>query len=109
MSTGFKARVLVAEDEEFTLKLLREALTSANFQVEAATNVADQIAKIGSFDPHAVITDLNFGITRPSGADLLHFIKGAPLGWQGGLNLTCILCARSSKWNGPACWRNLPN
>ena len=75
MSAGFKARVLVAEDEEFTLNLLREVLTSANFQVEAVTNVADAIAKIGSFDPHAVITDLNFGITGPSGADLLHYIE----------------------------------
>ncbi len=71
MYATFKARVLVAEDEEFTLNLLREALTSANFQFEAVTNVADAIAKIGSLDPHAVITDLNFGISGPSGADLL--------------------------------------
>lgn len=75
MSIAFKARVLVAEDEEFTLNLLREVLTGANFQVEAVTNVADAIAKIGSFDPHAVITDLNFGITGPSGADLLQYIE----------------------------------
>ena len=75
MSTAFKARILVAEDEEFTLNLLREVLTAANFQVEAVTNVADAIAKIGSFDPHAVITDLNFDITGPSGADLLHYIE----------------------------------
>ena len=75
MSAGFKARILVAEDEEFTLSLLREVLTAANFQVAAVTNVADAIAKIGSFDPHAVITDLNFGITGPSGADLLHYIE----------------------------------
>lgn len=54
---------------------MREVLTAANFQVEAVTNVADMMAKIGSFDPHAVITDLNFGITGPSGADLLHYIE----------------------------------
>jgi DNA-binding NarL/FixJ family response regulator len=75
MSTAFTARILVAEDEEFTLSLLREVLTAANFQVEAVTNVADAIAKIDSFDPHAVITDLNFGITGPSGADLLQYIE----------------------------------
>ena len=87
MSTAFKARILVAEDEEFTLNLLREVLTSANFQVEAVTNVADAIAKIGSFDPHAVITDLNFGITGPSGADLLQYIeKEHP--WVGKVVLT---------------------
>jgi len=87
MSTAFKARILVAEDEEFTLNLLREVLTTANFQVEAVTNVADAIAKIGSFDPHAVITDLNFGITGPSGADLLQYIeKEHP--WVGKVVLT---------------------
>ena len=87
MSTAFKARILVAEDEEFTLNLLREVLTAANFQVEVVTNVADAIAKIGSFDPHAVITDLNFGITGSSGADLLQYIeKEHP--WVGKVVLT---------------------
>ena len=75
MSTGFRARVLVAEDEEFTLNLLREVLEGANFQVEAVKSVAEAIERIGSFDPHAVITDLNFGVTGPSGADLLQFIE----------------------------------
>ena len=87
MNTAFKARILVAEDEEFTLNLLREVLAAANFQVEAVTNVADAIAKIGSFEPHTVITDLNFGITGPSGADLLHYIeKEHP--WVGKVVLT---------------------
>ena len=75
MTTGFRARVLVAEDEEFTLGLLREVLEGANFQVEAVTNVADAIERVGTFDPHAVITDLNFGVSDPSGADLLQFIE----------------------------------
>ncbi len=87
MSAGFEARVLVAEDEEFTLNLLREVLTSANFLVQAVTNVSDAIAKIGSFDPHAVITDLNFGISGPSGVDLLQYIeKEHP--WVGKVVLT---------------------
>ena len=87
MATACKARILVAENEEFTLNLLREVLTAANFQVEAVTNVADAIAKIDSFDPHAVITDLNFGITGPGGADILHYIeKEHP--WVGKVVLT---------------------
>lgn len=87
MSTGFRARVLVAEDEEFTLNLLREVLEGANFQVEAVKSVAEAIERIGSFDPHAVITDLNFGVTGPSGADLLQFIeKDHP--WVGKVVLT---------------------
>ena len=75
MPNAFKARVLVAEDEEFTLNLLREVLESAKFQVEAVTKVSDAISRIESFDPHAVITDLNFGVTGPSGADLLQYIE----------------------------------
>ena len=74
MNSTFVARVLVAEDEEFTLNLLREVLESANFQVESANNVADAIAKIDSFDPHSVVTDLNFGVAGPSGADLLQYV-----------------------------------
>ena len=87
MTNAFAIRVLIAEDEEFTLNLLREVLSGANFQVEAVDNVADAIAKIESFDPHAVITDLNFGVSAPNGADLLRFIeKDHP--WIGKVVLT---------------------
>lgn len=87
MTTGFRARVLVAEDEEFTLNLLREVLEGANFQVEAVTSVAQAIELVKSFDPHVVITDLNFGITGPSGADLLQYVeKEHP--WVGKVVLT---------------------
>ncbi len=87
MTTGFRTRVLVAEDEEFTLNLLREVLEGANFQVEAVKSVAEAIERIASFDPHAVVTDLNFGVAGPSGADLLQFIeKEHP--WVGKVVLT---------------------
>ena len=87
MSTGFRARVLVAEDEEFTLNLLREVLEGANFQVEAVKSVAEAIERVSIFDPHAVITDLNFGVNEPSGADLLqHLDKEHP--WVGKVVLT---------------------
>jgi DNA-binding NarL/FixJ family response regulator len=87
MTTGFRARVLVAEDEEFTLNLLREVLEGANFQVQAVKSVAEAIERVASFDPHAVVTDLNFGVAGPSGADLLQFIeKEHP--WVGKVVLT---------------------
>ncbi len=75
MTKTFTARILIAEDEEFTLNLLRDVLEGADFQVEIAKSVSDAIEKIDSFDPHAVVTDLNFGLTAPSGADLLHYIE----------------------------------
>lgn len=74
MSVGFQARVLVAEDEEFTLNLLREILTDAKFEVIGVKSVTEAIQAIESFDPHAVITDLNFGVNAPTGADLLNFL-----------------------------------
>ena len=87
MSTGFHARVLVAEDEEFTLNLLREVLEGSDFEVSAVQNVAEAIATIESFDPHAVITDLNFGVSGPNGADLLAFLD-ANHPWIGKIVLT---------------------
>jgi len=87
MKNTFWSRILVVEDEEFTLNLLREVLEGANYQVEAVGTVADAISKIESFDPHVVITDLNFGVSAPSGADLLQFIeKDHP--WIGKVVLT---------------------
>jgi DNA-binding NarL/FixJ family response regulator len=87
VTSSFKARVLIAEDEEFTLNLLRDVLDGANYQVEAVTNVSDAIAKVGEFDPHAIITDLNFGAKGPTGADLLQFVeKNHP--WIGKVVLT---------------------
>lgn len=87
MTSTFKSRILVVEDEEFTLNLLREVLEGANFQVEAVKSVADAIERVASFDPHAVVTDLNFGVLGPSGADLLQFIeKEHP--WVGKVVLT---------------------
>jgi DNA-binding NarL/FixJ family response regulator len=74
VSVGFQARVLVAEDEEFTLNLLREILTDAKFEVIGVKSVTEAIQAIESFDPHAVITDLNFGVNAPTGADLLNFL-----------------------------------
>ena len=87
MSNSFHTRVLIAEDEEFTLNLLSELLTAADFEVSAVQNVAEAIATIESFDPHAVITDLNFGVSGPSGADLIAYID-ANHPWIGKIVLT---------------------
>ena len=87
MAAEFHRRVLIAEDEEFTLNLLSELLSAADFEVMAVATVSEAISQIESFDPHAVITDLNFGVTGPSGADLLDYLdKNHP--WIGKVILT---------------------
>lgn len=75
MPNSYRTRVLIAEDEEFTLNLLSELLTAADFDVKAVLSVSEAITSIESFDPHAVITDLNFGVAGPTGADLLAFLE----------------------------------
>ena len=75
MASDFRTRVLVAEDEEFTLNLLRDILTDAKFEVKAVNSVAEAIEAVANFDPHAVISDLNVGINAPSGADLLNYLE----------------------------------
>ena len=87
MAAEFHRRVLIAEDEEFTLNLLSELLSDADFEVMAVATVSEAISQIESFDPHAVITDLNFGVIGPSGADLLDYLdKNHP--WIGKVILT---------------------
>ena len=87
MAAEFHRRVLIAEDEEFTLNLLSELLNAADFEVMAVATVSEAISQIETFDPHAVITDLNFGVTGPSGADLLDYLdKNHP--WIGKVILT---------------------
>ena len=87
MSAAYRTRVLVAEDEEFTLNLLREILSNADFEVIAVNSIAGAIEAIAEFDPHAVVTDLNFGINAPSGADLLNHLD-AERPWIGKVILT---------------------
>ena len=87
MSTAFRTRVLVAEDEEFTLNLLREILSDANYEVIAVNTITRAIDAIKDFDPHAVVTDLNFGINAPNGADLLNLLD-AERPWIGKVILT---------------------
>ena len=46
MSAAYRTRVLVAEDEEFTLNLLREILSNADFEVIAVNSIAGAIEAI---------------------------------------------------------------
>ena len=49
--------------------------------------MAEAIERVNGFDPHVVITDLNFGVNEPNGADLLlHLDKVHP--WVGKMVLT---------------------
>lgn len=86
MSSNKALRILVADDEEFTQVMLKGLLTTEGYLVKSVGNVNDAIMMVDEFEPHVVISDLNFG-PGPSGAELLTRInQDAP--WIGLVILT---------------------
>lgn len=66
-------RVVVADDDTFTLSLVSGGLAAKGFSVTTATTVAEALDAVRAVDPHAVISDLNFGTTE-TGAELLQTV-----------------------------------
>jgi len=66
-------RVVIADDDAFTLSLVAGGLEGLGFAVTATASVVDAVAAVKETDPHAVISDLNFG-TSHNGTDLLRFV-----------------------------------
>jgi len=84
-------RVLFVDDDEFARAIIGEAL-SRSMSVQCAGSVAEAITRIAEFDPHAVVTDLNFG-TGPDGGDLVRYVaEHCP--WVG----CVVLSAHSSEY-----------
>ena len=79
-------RVLVVEDDSFSRTAVVDALAGEGFVVTSAPSVADALACLEEFDPHAVCTDLHLG-AGPSGIALLnHVTREYP--WVGLVILT---------------------
>jgi len=78
-------RVMLVDDDEFSLTILGEAMQVwAN--VLCVSSVAEAISKLESFEPNAVVTDLNFN-GGPDGNQLLwHLYEEFP--WVGRVILT---------------------
>ena len=68
----FRLRVLLVDDDEFARSVLGDAL-SLNADVMTLASVAEALEEIDSFDPHAVVTDLDLG-NGPDGAELLELL-----------------------------------
>lgn len=79
-------RVVVADDDAFTVSLVSGGLGARGFDVTSATSAAEALAAVGETDPHALVTDLNFGSSE-SGADLLSAVA-ADYPWIGLVVLT---------------------
>ena len=67
-------RVVVADDDAFTASLVADGLRSASFEVRVASTALEAWAIVSSWDPHALVTDLNFE-AKASGAELLRRVE----------------------------------
>lgn len=71
--TTSNRRILIVEDEPLMASLLSQSLTSADFEVENASDSASARKKIDSFDPDILLLDISLG-DGPSGLHLAHAI-----------------------------------
>jgi DNA-binding NarL/FixJ family response regulator len=72
--SGGTLRVVVADDEPFTVSLVAGGLEAQGFDVVTASTVAEAWDAVEREHPHALITDLDFG-GGPSGATLLERVN----------------------------------
>lgn len=79
-------RVIVADDDLFTVSLVGDGLRSQGFEVTVATTAEAAWTAVQETDPHAIVSDLNFG-AGGSGARLLARIT-ADFPWVGLVVLT---------------------
>jgi DNA-binding NarL/FixJ family response regulator len=79
-------RVVVADDDPFTLSLVTGGLEAQGFDVTAATSAELALNAVAAVDPHALVSDLNFGHGQ-TGAALLHRVA-AEFPWIGLVVLT---------------------
>lgn len=73
MSKNSERRVLIVEDDEDQLELLKRHLEHDKFLVEQASDGEEIISKINSFSPHILLLDVN--LPGKSGLDILEEIN----------------------------------
>jgi DNA-binding NarL/FixJ family response regulator len=79
-------RVVIADDDTFTVSLVGEGLKSLGFDVTSANNAEAAWQLICNEEPHALVTDLDFG-PGESGAHLLKKVS-SEFPWIGLVVLT---------------------
>ena len=68
------ARVLIIEDEQAILNLLRRIITHIGHEALTSSNGSEALAMLASFDPHLIISDLRMP-GKPSGIDLIRELR----------------------------------
>jgi DNA-binding NarL/FixJ family response regulator len=71
--TVIKPRILVVEDDEFTGSLITSALANEGFETLLATSALGAKEALKSFDPDAVLVDIDLG-EGPNGIEFVQFV-----------------------------------
>lgn len=75
---SFERRILILEDDPFMGSLMAEALTMHGFKTELAESAVQAKRKTNSFDPDAVLVDINLG-NGPNGIQFIRMLmKSSP-------------------------------
>jgi DNA-binding response OmpR family regulator len=85
-----KAKILLVDDELYTLRRHIEALESARYKVITATNYAEAMYEYGEHRPEVVILDSEIGDNERKGLDILKKIR------QTGQNTYIIMLTKLS-------------
>lgn len=72
----WKKKVLLVEDDRVICDLLKHVLEGNGYAFESAFNGVEGLAKIGKFDPDAVILDVN--MPQMDGMQVLTALKTSP-------------------------------
>jgi diguanylate cyclase (GGDEF)-like protein/PAS domain S-box-containing protein len=72
-------RILVVDDDELALELIKKILETEQHEVELATDVAAALEIMQTKDIQIVITDWN--MPQTSGIELCHYLRSAPVGY----------------------------
>jgi CheY-like chemotaxis protein len=83
-------RVLVVDDEQDARELVREALATAGANVESAASSPDAIAKLRSFAPDVLVSDI--GMADEDGYLMMRKIRALPAA-EGGRTQALALTA----------------
>lgn len=67
-------RILIVEDDEFTGSLMTSALNTAGFEAQAAPTALAAKSALRTFDPDAVIVDIDLG-EGPNGIEFVQMVK----------------------------------
>lgn len=73
MQMNFRRRILVVEDDTFFGSLMVDALSKSGFETTLAESAVKAKRVLASFDPDAVIVDVNLG-DGPNGIDFVNMI-----------------------------------